>query len=154
MAEDKTNYELDSQVDDDFDLDDLESMPGFVVPPSGVYMVTLTKGIEEKDINDVDYYEVAMTIDEVIEFDERKMDPGEEKPKAGDIATTIFSRTNKFGMSNFKNFARSIAEKFQLKKVGQVKDASKGLQMMVVLKRRYDKKAETNRLEIVRAQVV
>lgn len=142
-----------NMVDDDFNLDDIEDLPGFVVPPTGAYLVHLEKGIEEKDINDSKYYEVAMQIKEILEVTE-KLKEGEELPKPGDIASMIFKRDNEFGMGNFKSFAKSIAEKFGLKKVGEVKEHSKGLDMIIVVKRTYDEKKDRHNMKLVKSQVV
>jgi hypothetical protein len=146
--------QLTAAVDDDFLLDDIEDMPGFVTPPTGAYSVCLEKGIEVKDINNSSYYEVAMTIKELLEVQEKNLEDGESMPKIGDIASMIFKRDNEFGMSNFKKFARSIAEKFGVKSIGDIRNASKGLDMIVVIKRKYDKKADVHRTEITKAQVI
>lgn len=154
VDETKATGAMDVPVDDDFILDDIEDMPGFVTPPTGAYLVDLHKGIEIKEINDASYYEVAMTIVENLDVDEKKLDAGESLPKPGDIASMIFKRDNEFGMSNFKKFAGSIAERFKVSKIGDIREASKGIQMMIVIKRSYDKKADRHNINVVKAQVI
>ena len=152
---DTKSYILDNEVDDNFSLDDIEDMPGFVMPPTGVYTVVLEKGILDKVINEDNYFEVAMTIKSVDELDDKNLDADETAPKEGDIASTIFGRNNKYAMNNFKaSFGRAIAEKFEVKTIGAIKEKSVGLEMMVVIKRTFDKKRERHNIEIKRAVVL
>lgn len=145
---------LENQIDDDFILDDIEDMPGFVVPPTGAYIVVLEKGIDTKEINDGHYYEIPMTIKEVVEVSDKALDDGEQLPKEGDIASLIFKRDNAFGMGNFKNFVRSISEKFGVTKVGEIREHAKGLEMLVVVKRKYDKEKDRHNINVTKSQVL
>ena len=152
MADNKTDSTLDSQIDDDFILDDIEDLAGFVTPPNGAYLFRLDKGIEEKVINEKNYYEVPLTLVSVVEMND-KLDEGEEMPKAGDVATLIFKRDNKFGMGNFKNFVKSIAEKTGARTVGEVREQAKGMEMLVILKRKWNKDSERYNLNVVKSVV-
>lgn len=146
-------YDLENEVNDDFILDDIEDMPGFVVPPTGSYSVVLEKGIEDKEINDEPYYAANMTIKEVLEVTEKGVEE-KDYPKVGDIASTLFSRRNKFGMSNFKNFVASIAERYNTKKVGEIREHAKGAEMLVTVKRKYNKERDVYNLSVVTAQLL
>ena len=81
-----------NEISDDFLLDDIDDLPGFVVLPTGAYTVRLDKGIEEKTINDANYYDVQMTLVEVLDLDAKHLDEGEVAPKAGDLAGMLFAR--------------------------------------------------------------
>jgi hypothetical protein len=144
---------LENQVDDDFDLDNIEDLPAFATPPDGAYLITLVKGLEEKEINDDKYYEAAMTIQEVQEMS-GKLEEGEQPPKPGDVATIIFKRDNVFGMGNFKIFVKSIAERFSVTKIGDIREKSKGIEMLVIIKRKWNKKDERWNISVTKAQIV
>ena len=140
MSDDKNKISL---VDSDFLLDDIEDLPSFVQLPTGAYVVVTEKGFEEKDINDEPYYELAVTIESVEELTE-KLPEGESAPKPGDIGSFLFSRTNKFGMGNFKEVAKSIAAHFGCTKVGEVIEHSKGLRVLIITKRTKGKDKQGN----------
>ena len=146
-------------VTDDFLLEDIEDLPGFVTPPTGAYRIRLDKGIEDKEINDNPYFSVELTILEVMEVVEENLEKAEDGtpealPKEGDIATLLFAKDNQFGMGNFKSFVKSIAEKFGLRKVGEIREVAKGLEMCVVIKRKWNKKAERFNINVTSAQVL
>ena len=140
-------------VNDDFLLDDIEDMPGFVVFPSGAYHVRLDKGIEKKEINDKNFYDIPMTVVEVAEISE-KLAEHESPPKIGDIGNLLFARENKFGMGSFKSFVKPIAEKFNCKTVGELLDNSKGLELLIVVKRRYNKDKDSYNMNAVKSVVI
>jgi hypothetical protein len=146
--------QLSTAVDDDFLLDDIEDMPGFVTPPTGSYTVRLEKGIEDKIVNDAPYYNIPLTITSVMEVLPSALEEGETLPKEGDMTSLLFKRDNEFGMSNFKQFVKSIAEKFNARKVSEIRAAAVGLDMVVVIKRKYDKKNDRHNLNIVTAAVL
>ena len=143
-----------NEISDDFLLDDIDDLPGFVVLPTGAYTVRLDKGIEEKTINDANYYDVQMTLVEVLDLDAKHLDEGEVAPKAGDLAGMLFARANEYGMGNFKLFVKDIAAKFDCKSVGQVREAAKGLEMAIVVKRVYDAKKERHNMKMIKAAVI
>lgn len=146
-------------VTDDFLLDDIDDLPGYVTPPTGAYRVRLDKGIEDKDINDSPYFSVELTILSVEEVDESALEKSEEGvvealPKEGDIASLLFAKDNQFGMGNFKAFVKSIAEKFGIRTVGEIRESAKGLEMLVIIKRKWNKKAERFNINVTNAQVL
>lgn len=141
-------------VDDDFLLDDIADLPAFATPPNGAYIVELEKGIENLEINGSDYYQIAMTIRECVDVAPKSLDEGEQMPKDGDIATVIFKRDNSFGMGNFKTFIASIRDKFATKTVGEVREAAKGLRMLVILKRKWNKENERYNMNVTKTEVL
>ena len=157
MVNDKSKGMLETEIDDDFDLDNIEDMPGFITPLSGVYTCVMEKGIEEKEIDGekgtANYYDIPLIMKEVHETTE---EPDDESPlpKEGDQFNLIFKRNNAFGMSNFKAFVRPIAEHLGTKKVGEIREQSKGLEIMVVLKRRWNKKSERYNIDIKKVGVL
>ncbi len=148
-----TEYTLDTDIDEDMLLDDIEIMPGFVTPPSGAYLVTLEKGVERKKINDANYYSVEMTIQEVLDVQEKALEPGEVLPKEGDMATMIFARKNKFGASEFVKFMQPIAAHFNCRTIGEAIQAAKGISLVVVIRRKYNEKRQTHNISVVKSQV-
>lgn len=153
MADDKSKGMLATEVDDDFDLDNIEDMPGFITPLSGVYTCTMETGIEEKEINDDNYYDIPLIMKEIHEVTE-EADDDSPLPKEGDQFNLIFKRNNVFGMSNFKAFVRPLAEHFGTTKVGQIREESKGLEIMIVLKRRWNKKNERWNIDVKKVGVL
>jgi hypothetical protein len=129
---------MDSPISMDMSLDDIEDLPGFVVFPSGAYHVVLENGMAQKDINNHKALEAPLKLVEVLEISE-PLGEGEEQPKAGDVCTISFMLDNKFGVGKMKEFISPIAKKLGLSTVGDVVNQSKGLHMMIVIKRTYDK---------------
>lgn len=158
---DKVDNLLETAVDDDFLLDDLDDLPSFVAPPTGAYIVSLDKGIEDRTLEDKKtkedrtFYNVPMTIVSVEEVNQKDLDEGEVLPKEGDSFNILYDRSHRVGMGVFKqNFLVPIAEKFGLKKVGEVKEASKGIQMLVIIKRTYDKDKDRHNVNIKKSAVL
>jgi hypothetical protein len=116
--------------------------------------VELTKGIFDVDINDEPYWQVDMTILSVEDVNEKELGEGESMPAIGEVCSTVFSRGNKFGMGNFKEFVRSISEKYGVKTVSEIKEKAVGLQMLVILKRVYNKDKDRYNLNVKTAHVI
>lgn len=154
MSESKKDYELDAPIGDDFTLDDIEDMPGFVTPPTGAYVVLVEKGIEAIDINDDPYLTARMNIVSVEEVHDAALSDGEERPKIGDMFSILFNRQNKFAMSNFKVYSAPIIEQFKCKTVSDVMEASKGVSLLVIVKRTYDKKKDRHNIQIPKTALV
>lgn len=129
---------LETPLSLDTSLDDIEDLPGFVVFPSGAYSIVLEEGMAEKDINEHKALEVPMKLVETLEMTDQ-LGEGETAPMVGDICTISFMLDNKFGVGKLKEFVKPIAEKLGLKTVAEVVSQSKGLQLMVIIKRTYDK---------------
>lgn len=144
-------------VTNDFLLDDIEDMPAFLTLPSGAYHVKLEKGIEEKKVpmagEDTECLEAAMTVVEALEVTD-KLGEDEKPPKTGDIASVLFNRTNKFGMGNFKDFVKPIAQQFGAKTVGEVVTASKGVELMIIVKRTYNKEKDRYNMNIKKVALI
>lgn len=127
-------------IDLDASLDDIDDLPGFVTFPTGAFVVVLEKGFEQKKINDHLAFEMAMTLKSVEELNPENLDEGEEPPKAGDIATIAFMMDNEFGAGKFKEAAKPIRAATDASTVREIVEASKGLELLVVVKRRKGKK--------------
>jgi hypothetical protein len=149
--------------DDDFSLDEIEDLPEFKIPPTGAYLMTLEKGIVDIEHNDIEYFTIPMTIKEVMEVNEKSLDDGEVLPKEGDIVTVWFSRkpsenqkdqTKNYGLSNFKKFFAPVADRFGVKKLSEIRGVAEGLELLVILKRSYDRKADRHNLKVERTEVV
>jgi len=146
--------ELGFEVGDDFLLDDIEDLPEFVSPPTGAYTVLLPDGIVDKEINDANYFDIKMVIQSVEEIDQKGLDENEVPPKVGDMFNLIFKKDNKFGVGNFKKFAKGIAEHYRLRTVGEVREKAKGVLLLVVVKRAWNKKAQRHNVNVERVQVI
>jgi len=151
---DKKDYQLENEVDDNFDIGDIEDMPGFVVPPSGAYGVTFAEGITDVEINGSNYYQLKATIATLGDVDPKDLDEDETLPVIGDVATFIFGRNNKFGMDNFKSVVMPVAKHFGVSKISDIKEKFVGLECLMLVKRKFNKKADKNICEIVRLAVL
>jgi hypothetical protein len=127
-------------IDLDADLDDIDDLPSFSAWPTGAYVVVLDKGIESKKVNDHPCLEVSFTLKEVAELNSEHLDEGEDPPKEGDISSILFMMDNAIGAGSFKEFAKPIAEVAGSSKVRAIVETSKGLEMLIVVKRRKGKK--------------
>lgn len=138
-------------VDLDMDLDDIDDLPTFACFPTGAYMVVLAEGIVDKNINEHPAFSVPMTLKEILELHPENLEKNEateemeEMPKIGDIATVAFMRDNEVGAGFFKEFAKPIAKHLGTSNIRAIIDQSKGLELMVVLKREAGKKENADR---------
>lgn len=149
--------------DEDFSLDEIEDLPEFKIPPTGAYVMTLEKGIVDIEHNDIAYFTIPMTIKEVMEVHEKSLDDDGVLPKEGDIVTVWYSKkpsenqkdqTKNYGLSNFKKFFAPVAEKFGIKYLREIREVAEGLELLVILKRTYDRKADRFNLKVERTEVV
>jgi hypothetical protein len=156
---DNPKGKLDHIVDDNFSLDDIEDLPSFKVPPTGAYTVELTKGFFDVDINDEPYWQIDMTILSVEDVNEKELGEGETMPEVGEVCSTVFHRRNAFGVGNFKKFVLSIAQKYNITfsekgAIGKLREVMPGVQMLVILKRVYNKDKDRYNLNVKTAHVI
>jgi hypothetical protein len=126
-------------IDLDTSLDDIDDLPGFAALPTGAYNVVLPKGFEVKMVNNSKSVEMAMTVKEVVEIVEDSLDEGESLPKEGDIATMLFQLDNSTGAGLFKQAAAPIRAASGANTLREVIEASKGMELTVIIKRRKGK---------------
>lgn len=131
-------YTLENEITTEMLLDDIPVLPGYVQLHSGAYLVSLEKGIELKEIDETNYFSVECTVVEVMEVSE-KLGEGEKANAPGDIQSFLWARNHAVAVTNFKNFVTPIAAKFGCQTVQDVIDVSKGLQMIIIGKRTYNK---------------
>lgn len=138
---DVANFDLDSGT-----LDDIDDLPGFGAFPTGAYTVVLEKGIEFKKINEHPAMQIQMTLKNADEVDPKNLDEGEDIPKPGDMATVAFLMDNEIGAGFYKNFAGPIYKHLGVKSHKEAIEQSKGMELVVALKRIHgkgDKKDQT-----------
>lgn len=142
---------LDVAVTDDFDLDDIESMPKFVNLPTGGYVLCFEKGVEDKTVNEGQEKaflaaEAKAKIISVAEVDTKSLEVGEEPPKEGDEATFLFNRESKWGADGYKEFLLPIRNHFFPGQsgitIGQIKEKIVGLTVVALIQRRYGKDSD------------
>lgn len=147
---------------DDAVLDDIEDLPGFASFPTGGYLVTLAEGLARKKINEHDALEMAMTLDEVAELTPENLDAnklqgieGEEKPPMiGDICTTSFMLDNKFGVQKLKDATSEIVKRIGTSKISELCAQTKGMKLLIVGKRTYDKDKDRFYFNLKKVQVL
>ncbi len=119
-------------------LDDIADLPSFAAWPSGAYRATLKEGFKLKEINGKPAYELKLTNEEVLEISNALEQ--EEAPKIGDEASLAFGMDSETGRGFFKEAIKPFVEALGLPsgQAGVIRaavDSSKGLQVMVILKR-------------------
>lgn len=129
---------------DDAVLDDIDDLPGFATFPTGAYSVTLADGFQRKKINEHDALEMAMTLNEILELTPESLDnheDGEEEkpPMIGDICTASFMLDNKFGVQKLKDAIPEIKKVIGSSKISDLCSMTKGMKLMVIVKRTFDK---------------
>lgn len=149
-------------LDLDSSLDDIDDLPAFISFPTGAYHVVLEKGVagDEKTggfklIGDHRALDMAMTLKDIVEFNEENLDEGEEPPKPGDIATQPYMMDNEYGAGNFKK-DMSCFRATGASTVREIMAASQGAELLVVIKRRKGKKdkADQNYMTITKMDFI
>lgn len=118
-------------------LDDLPDLPGFKVPPTGAYAVEVLSIIEKK-IGDHPAVEAKFKIIEVTEVS-GALDEGEAPPAVGDECNVAYMLDNDTGQGFLKDFLRPIGEHLGIKNLREIAEKSKGMLLVIVAKRTYDK---------------
>lgn len=160
MSDDK--FKLEKAFDLDATLDDIEDLPGFGVFPSGAYQIELHEGIIfKKDVGGHPAMSVNMKLEQMMELTEGLAE-GEKEPQPGDICGTAFMMDNKVGADAFKKFVAPIAERLQTKKLsdlvvdekGAGANKSKGMKLLVILKRTYNKDKDQHYAKLKKVAVL
>lgn len=143
--------ELSKPISFDMSLDDIDDLPQFKTFPSGAYHVVLTDGIVRKEVGTPpkDCAEASMTLVSIEELTEVLPNANaivagdaDEPPKVGDVMTLLFQLTNETGAGFFKEFLKPIAAHNGTKNIQENVDKSKGLHLMVIIKRTWNKDKE------------
>lgn len=147
----------DLMLEEDFSIDDVEDLPGFLTPPTGGYVVSCEKGVEEQETENAEgekntFFRLTFKIVTVMEIDEKSLDAGEAPPKEGDMFSLMYMK-NKKGVAFMKPLLSAVAEHYQIKQFSEIKEKFKGIEMLLAVKRRYNKKADRHNLNVVQASV-
>lgn len=115
-------------------IDDIDDLPGFRVPPNGVY--SLKANMTLKVINDKDTVEAGFEVIECIE----QNDPNEEPCKPGDKFNVLFQLGNEIGEGKLKEFVVPFADHFGERNLGKlVTETIKDVIITATIKQRADK---------------
>lgn len=135
-------------------LDDLPDLPGFKVPPTGAYAVSIVSMLE-KAVGDHPAVEGKFAIVEVLEVTETGL-PDAEMPVAGDEFNVVYMLDNDTGVGFLKAFMKPIAEALQKPKakLSELLVESKGMTLSLVIKRTYDKEKDRHYLNIKKMEVL
>lgn len=120
-------------------LDDIEDLPSYIAWPTGAYRVLLKEGFKQKIINDKPAYTLKLVNLEVLEI-ANAAEAG-EAPKEQDETEVKFGLDTETGRGFFKEAIKPFIEFLQLSATqpGAVRaavDASKGVEAVVIMKRR------------------
>ena len=119
----------------DITLDDIADLPEFSNLAPGVYRVTIE--FTTKKIGENPAVELKMKLIETVELS----DPtNSEVQKPGLEASTAYQMNNEFGAGALKAAIKPLAAATGLTKLGEIFDAVKGMEALVVISWRTDKK--------------
>lgn len=126
----------------DANLDDLQDMPAFEVPPKGHYKLNVS--LESKTVNDKPSIEAKLVVGEVLEL----ANPNDKKPEIGAKFSQLFMMDNEFGQGAFKEFVKPIAAGLGLQnpKISQAFAAIQNVTIAATVKHRVHK--EDTRLPV------
>ena len=85
-------------------IDDIDDLPGFLVPQPGMYMLKVTASV--KEVNNKNSIECKFTTIECLEQNDPEADP----TPAGTQFSTLHQIGNEIGMGKFKEIAAPIAK--------------------------------------------
>lgn len=134
-------------------LDDLPDLPGFKVPPSGGYAVTITSN-SIKDVGDhKDSVEAKFKIKEVLEISEKNV-PDDEMPVIGEEFNVLFMTDNETGAGFLKEYLKVLGPAVGSTNVREVLENSKGMDLLVVISRKWNKESERHNVNLKKVEVV
>lgn len=131
-------------IDLDAPLDSIEDLPSFSAWPTCATRSTITFEDNKKIGDNNHYIEAKITCVEMLQDTENNIEY--PAPKPGDYCTLLFDKTHKVGVSNLKDLLEPFQVKFNTKTISQAMEASKGVEVLIVLSRDHqpakdDKKA-------------
>jgi len=118
----------------DANLDDLDDLPEFVVPPAGAYNATILS-IEEKKIGDHPAVEMKFSLQETLELSnatDAPVAPGTE-------CSVSFMLDNEFGVGGMKAALKPLQVALGTTSARETMEAAKGCSIMLVTKVRSGK---------------
>lgn len=127
------SIELDSILDSS--IDDLADLPEFSLYPSGVHRCIIDW--ESKEVNKHPAVEMKMKLVETVEL----ANPDEDQPvNPGTESSSLFMLDNEFGQGAFKKIMKTLGEACGTNKISETVEASKGMEVSVVVVTKPDKK--------------
>ena len=159
-----TEQQIEDFDPDNTTLDEVEDLPTFGVWPTGAYLVTLTEGVVEKEINEKKMYELAYTLDQVMDVQATSLTKGkdegtgdqEEPPKPGDVMQSLFQKTPE-GMKYLKPILQSVALGLNappVTKFSQLFKMAKGVKALMVITRTWKKDVSRHNFRIIKFVLV
>lgn len=133
----------------DSTLDDLADLPEFKVLPAGAHKCTIVS-LEPKTIGTHPAWEIKLKLVEHLEL----TNPEETPMAAGSECSTSYMMDNEFGQGAFKDLCKPLAAHTGIGSMRELKDAVKGLEVMVVTKQRQNKDKTATYLDIKKLEVI
>ena len=137
---------LDSLLD--ISLDDLADLPEFKVFPAGAHRCSMS--LESKDINGHPSVELKLRLLETVEL----ASATDVAPEAGTESSVAYMLDNEFGQGKFKEILKPLGAHFGLNKFGEIQEAAKDCEVLVVTKTRQNKDKTQTYLDVVNLQVL
>jgi hypothetical protein len=134
-------------------LEDLNDLPGFKVPPTGGYAVSIVANTIKKVGDHENTVEAKFVIKEVLEVTEVGV-PDDQMCVAGDEFAVLFMTDNETGVGFLKEYLKVIGPAVGSTKTKEILEQSKGLDLVVVVKRTYNKDSERHNVNLKKIDVV
>jgi len=119
----------------DSSIDDLADLPAFAIYPSGAHRVTIK--FERKEVNKHPCVEMKMKLVETVELANPTSDVA---PEAGTESSCLFMLDNEFGQGNFKAIMKPLAQACGTGSLGETMEAAAGMEVVVAIKTKPDRK--------------
>lgn len=136
----------------DATLDDMPDLPGFKIPPTGAYAVSVVSVLEKK-IGDHPAVEAKFRVVEVMEISETGV-KDDEMPVKDDEFSTAFMLDNDTGVGFLKAFLKPIGEALGLNKNREIMEQAKNINLAIVIKRSHKKETDTYYCNLKRVEVL
>lgn len=149
MSDDTMNMSVDLDELLDGDFEDLPDLAGFDAWPAGTYHATCS--MEIKSVNDKPCVEVSY---KMIEAKELAKPEESTAPAIGAVNSELCMLDNQLGLANLKKHLKVFGAYFGIKNRREIIDVVKDVEVLVVNKPRWDKKAEVWRFRVDEQAVI
>lgn len=134
-------------------LDELNDLPGFKVPPTGAYVVSIVSNLIKKVGNHENTVEAKFKIIDIMEVSEQNV-PEAEAPLPEDEFNVLFMTDNDTGEGFLKEYLKVLGPVVGSTKTREILEMSKGMKLMVVVSRKYNKETERHNVNLKKIEIV
>lgn len=134
-------------------LDELSDLPGFKVPPTGAYAVSIVSNEIKTVGSHKDTVEAKFKIVDIMEITEKDVAEA-DAPLPGDEFNVLFMTDNDTGAGFLKEYLKVLGPVVGTTKTREILELSKNLNLIVVVKRTLNKETERHNVNLKKIEVV